>query len=485
MRGVTLECRACLTHALLDAHRRAHGHLLCRQLDSVNAASTSHLLLSAKTRAEGWGMETQSGGQTEVRGEVGSIGGVGSFMDPFISHWRTPKEQLQSALESSLIVLDSSVLLDLYRVTPTARVEMIRSLNAVKDRIWIPHQVALEFHRNRIDAAQDQLDFYNETCKSLESAKNQALQKLNEFANRCALGVSEKGALKKPIEKAFNVAIQGVRLHEGKFDLTIGRVLNEDPVLEELASLFDGRVGPAMSEQDLEAAEAEAKRRKVEQIPPGYKDGRKRKNAAGDYIVWEQTLLEAELRRIPVVIVSNDDKEDWVTKRSDFSMGPREELVREMEGRAGVTFRLVKFSSFLEATNSSSTSAAVSRETLSQAKMASRQSDRRATRIIISEEQAEGYLDFLRFALESSSRDLESASRELATVQDDEDVESLLRSEVDRAAHGVVMFKRRVEHFEHLMLSASRLKGDVLLDIEDPAARKALIAHIRREATKG
>lgn len=429
-------------------------------------------------------METQSGGQNELRGEVVSVSKVGSFMEPFISHWRTPKGHLQSALESSLVVLDSSVLLDLYRVTPTARVEMIRSLNTVKDRIWIPHQVALEFHRNRIDAAQDQLDFYNETCKSLESAKSQALQKLNEFANRCALGVSEKDALKKPMEEAFGVAIKGVRSHEGKFDLTIGRVLNEDPVLEALASLFDGRVGPAMSEQDLEAAEAEANRRKVEQIPPGYKDGRKRKNAAGDYIVWEQTLLEAESRKVPVVIVSNDDKEDWVTKRSDFSMGPREELVREMKQRAGVAFRLVNFSSFLEATNSSSASAAVSRETLSQAKMASRQGERRGTRMTISEEQAESYLQFLRFGLESNSRELESNSLELATVQDDEDVASLLRSEVDRAAHGVAMYKRRLEHFEHVLLSASRLKGDVLLDIEDSQARKALIAHIRRQTVR-
>ncbi|CAM5735834.1 hypothetical protein SHIRM173S_00517 [Streptomyces hirsutus] len=162
---------------------------------------------------------------------------INSFMELFSSHWRMTKRELAEALKESLIVLDSSVMLDLYRVTPSARAEMINSLLTVKEILWIPYQVALEFHSNRVEAAQDQLNFYNDTCKSLEAAQNQAIQRLNEFANRSALGDGEKKKLKGPLEQAFRVAIERVRSHQGVFDLTLSKVLNDDPVLKALAQL--------------------------------------------------------------------------------------------------------------------------------------------------------------------------------------------------------------------------------------------------------
>ncbi len=71
-----------------------------------------------------------------------------------------------------------------------------------------------------------------------------------------------------------------------------------------------------------------------ERVPPGYMDQNKDDSAAaGDYLVWEQVLTEAERRKCDVVFVTADVKEDWWRKEAGELRGPRVELVTEMSLR--------------------------------------------------------------------------------------------------------------------------------------------------------
>ncbi|MFF7010697.1 PIN-like domain-containing protein [Streptomyces fimicarius] len=386
-------------------------------------------------------------------------------------------EELSQALKESLVVIDSSVLLDLYRVTPTARGEMIESLIAVKENIWIPHQVALEFHRNRIEAARDQVAFYDETCKSLETAQNQALQQLNEFANRSALDDTEKRALKVPLEDAFRIAIDRVKSHQGVFDLTIGRVLNNDPVLKALADLLDGRVGQPLSESDNERAHVEAAHRKENKIPPGYKDRAKRTNPHGDYLWWEQTLVKAVEVSKPVLIVSNDEKEDWINKRLNFSLGAREELVEEAKKRADAPLRIVNFATFLEAAKSG-TKVSVSRETLSQAKNARRQSKQPSRRIIVSREIVAEFDEFIIRAIDSRGRELNDAISDRAKVAGDPDMEGVVDAVISRHGDAISMYRNWLTQLREAVEVAPSLKGDLALKIESESLRHSLLKRV-------
>ncbi|MGC5193514.1 PIN-like domain-containing protein [Streptomyces albidoflavus] len=399
-------------------------------------------------------------------------------MEPFSSHWRMTNRQLAEALKESLIVLDSSVMLDLYRVTPSARAEMINSLLIVKESLWIPHQVALEFHSNRVSAAQDQLNFYDETCKSLEAAQKQALQRINEFANRSALKDEEKKDLKGPLEQAFRVAIERVRSHQGLFDLTLGKVLNDDPVLKDLARLLDGRVGDPLSDEEYATAQGEADRRKGEKIPPGYKDGAKKSNSAGDYIWWEQTLIKAAEDRVPILIVSNDEKEDWITKRADFSLGPRAELTREMWQRAGVPLRLVNFPRFLEGIKGSST-VSVSRETLSQADIARRRGGERSRRVRVSPRLVKDFEDFMLAAIERREASLGRNMSERDRVTGDLEGEELLDAEIEQANYAIGMYRDWVREIRQAVSDAPLVKGRLLLSIDNESLRRALVRRAR------
>ena len=66
-------------------------------------------------------------------------------------HYFKPDESALAELwDRALIVLDANVLLDLYRLPTVASSDLLSVLDGVSERIWLPHQVAAEFHRGRI-----------------------------------------------------------------------------------------------------------------------------------------------------------------------------------------------------------------------------------------------------------------------------------------------------------------------------------------------
>ncbi len=61
---------------------------------------------------------------------------------------------------------DTNVLLGLYRYPKEAHDELIRTFNQIEDRLWIPHQVALEYQENRLSVISEQLGKYDDVVKN-------------------------------------------------------------------------------------------------------------------------------------------------------------------------------------------------------------------------------------------------------------------------------------------------------------------------------
>jgi PIN like domain len=101
-----------------------------------------------------------------------------------------------------------------------------------------------------------------------------------------------------------------------------------------------------MPPDQLDAAIKEARRRIDHKIPPGYADKGK-SDPSGDYLVWRQLLDEARVRRLPVVLVTDDQKEDWVRREHGLALGPRPEMYQEMAEATGAHFCLMSTATFL------------------------------------------------------------------------------------------------------------------------------------------
>ena len=80
--------------------------------------------------------------------------------DLFREYYRPSDEEFSRLWQEATFVFDTNVLLHLYRYTPSTRNDLLKVIEALQQRIWIPHQVGLEFSRNRVSVITKQ----NHTC---------------------------------------------------------------------------------------------------------------------------------------------------------------------------------------------------------------------------------------------------------------------------------------------------------------------------------
>ena len=68
-----------------------------------------------------------------------------------------------------VFVFDTNVLLNLYRYTANTRDTLLTALDDLKDRVWIPYQVAYEYAKNRFDVICETIEKYSKLEKTKES----------------------------------------------------------------------------------------------------------------------------------------------------------------------------------------------------------------------------------------------------------------------------------------------------------------------------
>jgi PIN domain-containing protein len=378
---------------------------------------------------------------------------VANFSDGFLPYLPPDEARTRRVLRDGIVVVDTNVLLDAYRYTDTAREELFAALRALGERLWVPHQVALEFHRNRSKVIASHGDAYSEVATAITDVKKQHDEDLNrrirEFANRVALDEPTLNDLLNLVEwnsAALVERINGMRAAHGVSD----SFLREDPVLKKLQGLLEGRVGDPLSKDDENAARQEAQRRIDEGRAPGFKDATKA-DPCGDYLLWHQSLLEAKRRSLPLMLVTRDGKADWFLKMKGKSLGALPELVAEALEVAGVDFVAIPTKSFLLHANIEF-GANISQATLAQTDAIQRRGRERAT--LFSETYG-----LNKEAADTLSADLESElERAIATLD-------MLRQELDSqaplAANEIDSLMLRISAVESEMVAMHRLKEEL------------------------
>src|SRR5690349_1378861 len=69
----------------------------------------------------------------------------------FVGFYKATKKEIDQAWEKGYFVFDTNALLNLYRYTADTRNDFLAVLKNLKDRLYLPHQIALEFHSNRLN----------------------------------------------------------------------------------------------------------------------------------------------------------------------------------------------------------------------------------------------------------------------------------------------------------------------------------------------
>lgn len=263
-------------------------------------------------------------------------------------------------------MIDANVMLAPYRFQARARDELFAVLEKLGKRLWIPHQVGLEFHRNRLNVMHEQEEYFDKAGEQIVARLNDYLGAVKSFAHRVGLSQSTVKDLEEEILKAHSAVMMGEFTHAATSnDICLNGYVS-DVVLARLENLLDDRVGKPMEPGELETAKKEAKRRVDAKIPPGYKD-KDKPDPTGDYLVWVQLKAEAMARKLPVVLITDDRKEDWYRREHGLTLGARWELREEMMAEAGVMFLTMTTATFLHQAEKY-LNAEVSPETITQAR---------------------------------------------------------------------------------------------------------------------
>jgi len=80
---------------------------------------------------------------------------LGIVKKTFHAYYRLSEGDIASLWKEGLIVPDANVLLNVYRWSESTATELLKLFKALKERLWLPHQVGREFYRNRLSVISE------------------------------------------------------------------------------------------------------------------------------------------------------------------------------------------------------------------------------------------------------------------------------------------------------------------------------------------
>lgn len=265
------------------------------------------------------------------------------------------KEEEKALWGNAIFVLDTSAICGLYDLTDHYRQIMITILSCLKDKIWIPNQVRIEYLRNRKKSIRNpKTEKYKlpsvvndkfvvevrDLVKSWES---------NEYYHPF-LDEDELNLIKEEIEKAND------HIRKVKETITDQYKIRQQEIddIEAHDSLFEFiktiNTGQPLEFRQIKEIMAEGDLRFRNQIPPGYcdsdKDGGVRKY--GDLIIWKGIIDYAKTNQKDIIFISNDLKADWVYQDGEHKNKPLTELLAEFNEETGKRIWMYSMIQFID-----------------------------------------------------------------------------------------------------------------------------------------
>ncbi len=297
--------------------------------------------------------------------------------------------ELKDIWESSdtTFIFDTNVLLSLYSFKTESRKDFFMALSKIRQHIWIPFHVCLEFQLNRILVIKNRRNSFSKLKKEINGLKDVLKLEKKYFSTlQTEFSLQKKHPeIHQKIEKIQTDLTEGVKklcdtlkisIHElnqdvDKIDTEKLFVNSDDFIRKEIDDFFsDEKVGENIfkTQDEIDKFNEEGEVRYSNGIPPGYEDAKDKgegtfcfdglhyKRKFGDLIIFKQIIEYAKERKLKnIIFLSEDIKEDW-RQIEDFDgrkiLGARIELKREIYKEANVSnFLIFNIEDFMKNTN--------------------------------------------------------------------------------------------------------------------------------------
>ncbi|WP_217560997.1 PIN domain-containing protein [Paenibacillus sp. GbtcB18] len=270
--------------------------------------------------------------------------------DTFAGFYQPSEEDFQKLWAECIFVFDTNSLLNIYRYPKDSRDLLLKILESLSDRIWIPHQIAYEYHRNIHGEFINQNNAYKETKEIITSATGSLRQELNKLRHS-NIQVNEI------IEKIAALESESINMLDNQ------KLSQPDlnKIKEQISAIISNKIGKEYSQAQLDEIYVEGSDRYPKEVPPGYKDlaekkgkisyynGKMYKDEYGDLVYWKQLLEHAKKAEVKsVILVTDDRKEDWWYKVKGQIQGPATGLVHEFNKEVQKKFYMYQTEQFIK-----------------------------------------------------------------------------------------------------------------------------------------
>ncbi len=261
----------------------------------------------------------------------------------FSTYYTPSEEEFDKLWQECIFSFDANILLHIYEYSERTRDGLFAIFKKLGNRIWIPHQAALEFQKDRITTIFKQYSPYKDVRKTLDDLRGKT-----ESARIRHHPLLDTAAIVNPILSAIESSVEVLKKAEGSHP----KWHENDPLRETLGDLLEGKVGNPFHPTELEDIYKKGERRFKMKIPPGYADLKDKQppDCYGDYVIWRQLIDHAKTQAgKPFVFVTDDAKEDWWQLHGkDRIIAPRQELREEFQQETNAQFYMYGGDTFLK-----------------------------------------------------------------------------------------------------------------------------------------
>lgn len=259
----------------------------------------------------------------------------------------------------TMFIFDTNILLSLYRCEESTRIQFLDVWENLKDQVWIPFHVCLEYQRNRLIVIHSAREALTDVKKSLNSKLEKMFSELKpETLSRYSNLRNELNALKSElISKLSDFSDEKLEARRS----SINYINEHDDLRDKIDELIAGRIGKEPTSKQIEEQNKSGTLRYKYRTGPGFADAKDKQDDRysfnginydsqySDLYIWMQILDEVKSKGIKrVVYVTNDEKEDFFYKINNKNRGPVESLVTEIKREANAdVFLLHQIDAFL------------------------------------------------------------------------------------------------------------------------------------------
>lgn len=235
-----------------------------------------------------------------------------------------------------IIVLDTNILLNVYRYSPQFSDFALNALKAVEGSVFLPRTVLLEYNKHRMQTfATMKNRITNASGNAIQVVEN-ASNKLSGMCDQLeSLQIPEIDLLRNKVDEAIadlKTEVQdffdercglGLTAHSwGNTDLL-------DSLVEEIVS--NGQVMMPVTQENIYFWCEEGQKRYKEETPPGFMDAKNKDGVRkySDLILWKEILRFAKSKNKDVIFVTDDVKRDWWERKPDNERVFHQKLMSE------------------------------------------------------------------------------------------------------------------------------------------------------------